>query len=242
MKTPLVRLSSALALLVLLTTQAKPVRANGAVTVKNCYDGQMHVCLYDWNDSVRTNWRSDMRLQYGETKRETCRKSWSDPDAPGCYVKSSIGEGCNVDWKKRYSGGYTTWAVEGGSSYSIRSGIAADCNGGNPTEFTLSGSEVSGCTPRAVIYGEADKSGAAYVLENFAVNDMNHYLRDSMKTMDNWVRAVDLSSGEWEICDGPNFTGTCIRLGQAPTSLRLDAAWSGEWDQRISSMRPISCR
>ena len=55
-----------------------------------------------------------------------------------------------------YSRPYTIWTTGSGDTtiYRMSVGVASDCNGGEPRQFTLTGSEISGCSapPKIILY------------------------------------------------------------------------------------------
>lgn len=244
MTTKLVRLIPAVAALITSVAFSPAARANGSMNFKSCFPEKINVCLYDWNDSVTVEPRHEIGISAYATGYDTCRKSWSSADAPGCQVKSSIGEGCDADFGRQYSGRYTIWAEPSNrDQWHMRSGWAADCAGGNPTEFTLSASELSGCTqtPKLTLYGTTDGSGDAYVVENMALSNMTR-LAAAGGDMNDWVRSIGGGSGNWEICEDINFGGHCIIFSVGGFNrIDLTQMWSGNWDRKISSIKPTKC-
>ena len=219
----------------------------GWLNVKNCSNVKLTFKLFDWNDSIQLSPRSKMHLDPGETDRRTCRKSWSQEDAPGCkgiveYCES--GACCCYDHRhdRLYSGDYTIWMVEdltGDRHHYIRSGIASDCNDNDPTQFTLSGDELDGCAPELLIYGNPDKSGESYVIEDMKIGDMTKLRGDG--SLNDWIRALEMQSSAWELCEHVEGAGGyCLHIF-GTWDLAFDTFWNGEWDQRFSSIRPLSC-
>ena len=146
-----------------------------------------------------------------------------------------------------YGGGNT-------ANYMMSVGVASDCNGGDPKQFTLTGTEISGCSapPKIILYDTPDKTGLSWVLENTSMHDMTRERYGSfteieqqlhhLELNDN-IRAIELVSGHWEICEDIEYGGTCLGIyAKAPTSIRLDTGWNGNWDKRISSIRPKACQ
>ena len=178
------------------------------------------------------------------------------PDARSPWLNQTNCEG-PVDIGKMYSRPYTIWTTGSGDSpnYMMSVGEASDCNGGDPKQFTLTGTEISGCSapPKIILYDTPDKSGLSWVLDNTSMHDMTRErhtpsteARQQTPTIvelnDN-IRAIELVSGHWEICEDIEYGGTCLGIySKTPTSIRLDTGWNGNWDKRISSVRPKACQ
>jgi len=206
------------------------------ITVKNCDGSKMEVCLYDWGDVAQLSCRSKFTLNSGDTGTGSCRKNWSTENGPGCNVDAN-----DYSVAKLKDGTYTMWQINSSNSTTTyyRSGISQDCN--NPeAEYVISGSEVSGCTPKMTIYGSPDQTGDHYTLSNAKMSDMSDFFRAN-DDMNDWVRAFHVESGKWEICSDANFGGTCISFRSTGT-MDLQAGWDGDWDRRISSIRPLACQ
>ncbi len=129
----------------------------------------------------------------------------------------------------------------------IRSGFAEDweCIKETPANFTLEGSAISGCAPapEIVIYGSPDRSGESYTLRNFTMQDMTHFIQRT-GDMNDWVRAVEIRSGIWRLYEHVGLAGSSLSTapGHVGATLELDKLWNGQWDRRISSIRPVRCR
>ena len=154
---------------------------------------------------------------------------------------SSSNECGDKDLGKRYSGPYTITATgkkgDNRRAVWLNSGFAEDCS--DPDIFVLTGSEISGCTPEITIYGKPDMTRDGYKLRNFAMADMTHFLQDN-GNMNDWVGALKLGSGRWQICEHTDYRGECLTFWGG-SSVRLDTDWNGEWRQRISSIKPVGC-
>lgn len=218
----------------------------------------MKLCLYDWNDAIVSVARQSAWIGSGSTNGKACRKSWTDSDAPGCQIALSNEDSCSgsKDIGRIYSGPYTIWTTGNNAApnYLMSSGEASDCAGGRPTQFTLTGSEISGCSepPKIILHDSPDKSRRSWVLDNTSMHNMTRvgiatYDSNSgepwMYQLNDRVRAIELVSGKWEICEHIDYGGACLVLGApGPTTQRLDTGWDGNWDQRISSIRPKACQ
>ncbi|MEP7365856.1 MAG: hypothetical protein ABI972_21590 [Acidobacteriota bacterium] len=232
--------------------------ANGHIDAKNCSNSKMGFCTYDWADSVQYGARQLIWIDAGGTDGASCRKSWSDPNAPGCGVGLFNTDSCAnpAIIGRFFSRSYTIWSTGGGdtANFMISRGVASDCQGGLPTQFTLTGTEISGCSepPKVIRYESPDKSGASWVLENASMHDMTReqggsYTGSSknvnMYDLNDRIRALELRSGHWEICEDIEYGGKCLDFySKSPTTVRLDTGWSGNWDRKISSVRPKACQ
>jgi len=245
------RLRSLALALCLLASAASQALANGYINAKNCSQDSMLVCTYDWEDGTVSVARDSSWVSSGDTGKPACRKNWASSDAPGCKVSLADKNTCSgsADIGELYSGNYTMHSTA--TTFFIQPGFAADCNGGKPNQFTFSGSEVSGCSapPRVVLHDTPDKSGDSYVLENASLDDMTRYKIGTVFNEDpanvfslnDRVRAIELSAGRWEICEDINYGGKCLVISGAGSSVRLDQNWSGNWDRKISSIKPTKC-
>ena len=223
MNTAKVIASAVLALIVAFAAAPQAQADRGRFNVKNCVDQAVKICLYDWGDTERDAARQRFNVAAGKTDQGSCRRK-------------------QADLGKRYSGSYTILAtgkrLSDGRDVWLNSGFAEDCS--DPDLFVLTGSTVSGCTPEMTIYGRTDKSADGYKLQNFAMADMTRFLQDN-GDMDNWVRALKVSSGKWQICEHAYYGGKCLAFRGSTWDVRLDTDWNGNWDRKISSIRPLSC-
>ena len=242
MKTTSTVLAGVLLITVALANAPAAHAGKGWLNVRNCSDIELKFSVYDWKDAAQQLPANSMILDPGEIDRETCRKSWGTKDSPGCKGLVELTSDTPYhNFGRLYSGDYTVWAVSGaGYSYDfyIRSGIAEDCNSNDPKRFTLTGDEVSGCTPELVIYGTTDKSGDSYVLKDAEISHMTNLRGDG--SLNDWVRALEVHAGRWQICEHVDHRGACLQFWGA-WDVRLDIDWNGDWDRRISSIRPIGC-
>ena len=250
MRTPSTVLAGALLLTAALASSPAAHAERGWLNVKNCSNLKVDFLLYDWNDAAQASARSKMYLDPGETDRRSCRRSWSRQNAPGCKARASSCQNGNsnchgIDFGRVYSGDYTIWTerdVDGETYHHFRSGIASDCNGNNPNQFTLSGDWESRCRPKMVIYGNPDKSGESYVLDNMRLGDMTKLRGPDEGSLNDWVRALEVHSDDWLICEHTEGSGgQCKSLYGGNWDVALDTEWNGWWDRRISYISPLYC-
>ena len=240
MRTTSTVLTGALLLITALAAAPAAHAGRGWLNVKNCSNDRLEFKLYDWNDSAQLSPRSKMYLDSEETDRRSCRRSWSKENAPGCK-----GEVSDHRYGRLYSGDYTIWTLQdltGDMHYYIRSGIASDCNDNDPKQFTLSGDWKSRCRPKMVIYGNPDKSGESYVLDNMRLGDMTKLRGADDGSLNDWVRALEVHSDDWLICEHIEGSGgQCKSLYGGNWDVALDTEWNGWWDRRISYISPLYC-
>lgn len=206
------------------------------VHVKNCDGSKAEVCLYDWGDVAQLSCRQKFNVESGSVGSGSCRKNWGTENGPGCNVALN-----DYSVAKLKAGTYTMWQINSSRSTTTfyRSGVSQNCNQPDG-EYVITGSEVSGCTPKMTIYGSPDRTGDHYTLENAKMQDMRDFFRDG-GDMNDWPRAFHAESGKWMICSDINFSGTCITF-IGPATMNLESGWSGDWDRRISSIKPVSCQ
>ena len=221
--------------------------ANGHIDVKNCSQGSIKLCVYDWDDGTYVSPRQKTWIGSGSTSGVACRKSWTSTNAPGCRVRLQDVDTCDSSQLigKMHSGPYTVWTTHYGSdtNYLMDPGTAANCAGGSPSRFTLSGSEISGCVPRLIIY-DAPYQKSSYVLKNRALSDMRQLesaANDSVWSFNDRFRGVEVTAGKWEVCKDVNYNGSCMTLTPANGFRDLQTYSGGEWDRQISSIRPLGC-
>ena len=218
----------------------------GRITMTNCEDVTLYICLYDWGDAWRDRDQPRVRMAIspGATLSGSCRRNWWEEDAPGCWIRSSYeSDTCGSRESQRYSGSYTYW--EDWEMRHLRSGTAegAECLEETPSQFTLEGSEVSGCKPELVVWGSTNQSGESYTLRNFAMGDMRRFIQRT-GSMNDWVRGFEVHSGIWRFCEHVDYGGKCYDTvpGDVGQAIPLDTAFDGRWDRRISSIRPARCQ
>jgi|GEM_PF-3274011 len=205
------------------------------IHVKSCDGSDLDICLYDWGDVAQLSCRDKFTVSPGGTGSGSCRKNWSTEDGPGCNVDAN-----EYVVAKLKAGTYTIWQNTGSRSTTTfyRSGVSQNCNQPDG-EYVISGSELSGCTPKFTIYGNPDRTGDHYTLENAKMSDMRDFIRDG-GNMNDWPRSFHVESGKWEICEDINFGGHCISF-HGPATMNLETGWSGNWDRAISSIKPLAC-
>src|SRR5690606_13075306 len=203
---------------------------------------------YDWNDLFDQEASDGAWLKSGKDGNASCANNQFGGLAEGCSVGlSHVLDSCDkVGGKEQlYSGHYTVWGDDQGST-SIRPGYAEDCNGGNPKQFTIEGSEIDGCTPTIALYGDVTLAGDSYVLKNAALSNRTQVYGTGNGAYDlnDWVRAFKSTTGRWQACEDVNFGGKCVTFSVtnanagSASGFRLDTHWNGNWDKKISSIRP----
>ncbi len=215
----------------------------GKVSIKNCDENEVTGYLYDWKDGHRGSASSYFEADaYGGIGDGSCRKSWWTPNSPGCWMvlDYTSNDEYDIDYEaKRYSGAYTAWLTTA-DSVEMRSGHAKDCN--TLDHFQLTGAALSTCTdaPELTLYGDPNKGGDAYTLQNFGKGDLTRLEVDG-GSMNDWIRAIKLRRGRWLICEHTGYQGECYEIWGDGGQVRLNTDWNGEWDRRISSIKPVAC-
>ncbi len=232
-----------MAIVAALTLARQAHAGEGEISVKNCDENEVTGYLYDWKDGHRGSASSYFEAYaYGGIGDGSCRKNWWTPNSPGCWVvlDYTSNEEYDIDFEsKRYSGAYTAWLADDGNA-SVVSGYAKSCAALD--HFQLTGSVLGTCTdvPELTLYGELDKGGDAFTLQNFSKGDMTR-LEGKDGDLNDWVRAIELRRGRWMICEDTGYQGECLIIWGDNAQARLDRDLSGEWDMRISSIKPIAC-
>ena len=225
----------------------------GRVAIKNCGYDWANVCIYGGDDAPATTAQDTFDVPpFGGTEEGTCRGNWSQEGAPRCVIDLGFAGNTCERPDLRYSttgGSYTVW--QDGDLFYLNWGTAADCEARD--HFVLTDAELPGCssTPELTIYGIPDRTGEAYTLRNFAMPDLAEAVTlaewenrqySFISNKNEWVRAIKLSRGRWEICKDAEYGGECLTLWGDGSWARLDTDWNGEWDRQITSIRPIACQ
>lgn len=222
----------------------------GRVAIKNCGYDWAEVCIYAGDGDTAAGDTFDVP-PFGGTGEGSCRGIRSEEGAPGCLIDLGFGRNTCERPDLRYtsaSGTYTVWQDED-LSY-LNWGTAADCDAKD--RFVVTGAELRGCsrTPELTIYGIPNGTGEAYTLQNFAMPNLaqavtlaawGHRRYSFIGNKDEWVRAIQLSRGQWEICKDAEYGGECLTIWGDDSWARLDTDWNGDWDRQITSIRPIAC-
>ena len=223
------------------------------IAIKNCGYDWANVCIYAGEDASATNALDTFDLpSFGGTEEASCRGRRSERGAPGCFMDLGFGRNTCRRADLRYatsSGTYTVWQ-DRSLSY-LNWGRAVDCEAKD--RFVLTGAELQGCssTPELTIYGIPGGTGEAYTLQNFAMPNLAKAItlaqwgnrqESFISNKNEWVRAIEVSRGRWEICRDAEYGGDCLTIWGDDSRVRLDTEWNGEWDRQITSIRPIACQ
>ena len=225
----------------------------GRVAIKNCGYDWANVCIHRGDAAVASSAQDTFDVPpFGGTEEGACRGIRSEEKVQGCFVDLGFAGNTCERPDLRYAttaGTYTVWQDDG--LFYLNWGTAADCEAKD--HFVLIDAELPGCssTPELTIYGIPDGTGEAYTLQNFAMPNLAEAITlaewgnrqaSFIGNKNEWVRAMKLSRGRWEICKDAEYGGECLTIWGDDSRVRLDTDWNGEWDRQITSIRPIACQ